>query len=104
MRLLPDMTHLKAMLIDGTRLVAGSRNFDFASWHVEEEYLAILDDPALAADFHAAVIAPMERSAHPPGHWCPTRWQATKARAALRLADVAVHAMRGTRRGAVDWR
>lgn len=103
-RLLPEMTHLKAMLVDGERLVAGSSNFDFASWRVEEEYLAILDDPALAADFRAAVIAPMEASAHLPGHWRPTRWQAAKARAALRLADAAVRAMRGTRRCAVDWR
>ena len=102
-RLLPEMTHLKAMLIDGERLIAGSCNFDFASWHVEEEFLAILDDPALAADFHAAVIAPAEASAHPAGYWHPTAWQAWKARAALRVADAAVRAMRGTRRCAVDW-
>lgn len=103
-RLLPEMTHLKAMLIDGERLIAGSTNFDFASWHVEEEYVAILDDPALADAFHAAVIAPAEAAAHPVGHWHPTRWQAEKARAALRAAELAVKTMRGTRRCAVDWR
>ena len=103
-RLLPEMTHLKAMLIDGTRVIAGSTNFDFASWHVEEEYVALLDDPALAADFHARVIVPAEAAAHPAGHWHPTRWQAARARAALRLAEGAVKAMRNTRRTAVDWR
>jgi cardiolipin synthase len=103
-RLLPEMTHLKAMLIDGERLIAGSSNFDFASWHVEEEYVAILDDPALAADFHAHVIVPAEVAAHPVGHWHPTRWQAAKARTALRAAELAVRTMRGTKRCAIDWR
>lgn len=103
-RLLPEMTHLKAMLIDGERLIAGSSNFDFASWHVEEEYVAILDDPALAADFHTRVIVPAEVAAHPVGHWHPTRWQAAKARTALRAAELAVKTMRGTKRCAIDWR
>ena len=86
-------SELVVPVLDGERLIAGSTNFDFASWHVEEEYVAILDDPALAADFHAHVIVPAEVAAHPVGHWHPTRWQAAKARTALRAAELGCDAL-----------
>ncbi len=102
-RLLPDMTHLKAILIDGTTLFAGSTNFDFASFHVEEEYLAIIDDPALVEQFRARVLVPAEQAALPDGSWTPARWRGIASRAALALASGVVRTMRGTKRSAVDW-
>ena len=102
-RLLPDMTHLKAIMIDDATLFAGSTNFDFASFHVEEEYLAILTDPVLLAQFRDLVLAPTAATALPDGAWRPAAWRGRASRLALAAAAVAVRTMRGTRRHAVDW-
>jgi cardiolipin synthase len=50
------MSHLKAMLIDDRYLIAGSSNFDFLSYHVYEEIVAIITEPQLIADFRRQVI------------------------------------------------
>ncbi|HXM36657.1 MAG TPA: phosphatidylserine/phosphatidylglycerophosphate/cardiolipin synthase family protein [Pyrinomonadaceae bacterium] len=50
------MSHLKAMLIDDRYLIAGSSNFDFLSYHVYEEILAIITEPQLIADFRRRVL------------------------------------------------
>lgn len=55
LRLLPVMTHVKAMLVDGRRLVLGSSNFDYLSYRVLQEILAIVDEPSVVADFIARV-------------------------------------------------
>jgi cardiolipin synthase len=47
--LLPEMTHLKGMLIDDRLLVLGSSNFDFPSYYSLEEYVAMIEDKALIA-------------------------------------------------------
>jgi len=51
------MSHLKALLIDDRYLVAGSSNFDFLSYHAYEEFVAIITDPSLIADFRRLVLA-----------------------------------------------
>jgi len=51
LRLLPGMTHVKAMLIDGRQLVLGSSNFDYLSYRLHQEILAIVDEPGVIADF-----------------------------------------------------
>jgi cardiolipin synthase A/B len=51
LRLLPGMTHVKAMLIDGRKLVLGSSNFDYLSYRLLHEILAIVDEPRIVADF-----------------------------------------------------
>ena len=51
------MSHLKAMLIDNRFLVAGSSNFDFLSYHVYEEIVAIITEPEVIADFRRQVLA-----------------------------------------------
>jgi len=57
LRLYSDrMTHLKAMLIDNSRLIVGSSNFDYFSYRFEQETMAIVTDPAVIADFSARVI------------------------------------------------
>lgn len=50
------MSHLKAMLIDDRYLVVGSSNFDFLSYHVYEEIVAIITEPQLIADFRRQVL------------------------------------------------
>lgn len=52
------MSHLKAMLIDGETLVAGSSNFDFMSYHILEELVVITRDPAVVAAFVERVWKP----------------------------------------------
>lgn len=57
-RLYDRMSHLKAMLIDDRELVVGSSNFDFVSYHAQAEYVAILTDAQVVADFRALVLQP----------------------------------------------
>jgi len=64
-RLTREMIHLKGMLIDGERLVLGSSNFDFVSYWIEEELLAVISDPALIADFSRRVLEPLLAQALP---------------------------------------
>ena len=47
----PEMTHLKAMLIDDRVLILGSSNFDYFSVRTQQEVLATVTDEALVADF-----------------------------------------------------
>lgn len=57
--LYPDrLTHLKAMLIDGKYLIAGSSNFDYFSYHFEQETMAIITDPDFIDVFVSRVVEP----------------------------------------------
>ena len=53
---LPGMTHLKAMLIDEKYLIIGSCNFDYFSYHFEQETVAVITDRHLIATFIDNVI------------------------------------------------
>jgi len=58
-RLYPDrMTHVKALLVDGRRLVLGSANYDVWSYRWQKEYLAVITDPAVVEAFRTRVAAP----------------------------------------------
>ncbi len=50
------MSHLKAILIDGRYLIAGSSNFDFLSYRVYQEILAIITEPSTITDFRERVL------------------------------------------------
>lgn len=52
------MSHLKAMLIDDRYLIAGSSNFDYFSYRVHQEILAVFADPRLIAEFRSRVMRP----------------------------------------------
>jgi cardiolipin synthase A/B len=52
------MSHLKAMLIDDQYLIAGSSNFDYFSYRIHQELLAIITDPSLIAEFRERVMIP----------------------------------------------
>ena len=97
----PVMSHLKGILIDGEHLVLGSSNFDFASLAAEEEFLAIVSDPAVIADFEVRVIAPgLESAIDPPD---ARKISGRGANLALHAAALAARAARDFPRGAVDW-
>ena len=52
------MSHMKAMLIDGEMLVAGSSNFDFMSYHILEESLVLTRDRVMIEAFVDRVWTP----------------------------------------------
>jgi cardiolipin synthase A/B len=58
LRFYQGMTHLKAMLIDNRYLVAGSSNFDYLSYRLYQEIVAIITDSELIEDFRQRVLLP----------------------------------------------
>ena len=52
------MSHLKAMLVDDQFLVVGSSNFDFLSYGIYEEIVAVITDRDVIANFRAQVLVP----------------------------------------------
>ncbi|QUY41108.1 phosphatidylserine/phosphatidylglycerophosphate/cardiolipin synthase family protein [Acaryochloris sp. 'Moss Beach'] len=57
-RLYDGMSHMKAALVDDRYLVVGSSNFDFLSYRIEEEVLAIFSNPAVIETFRQQVLEP----------------------------------------------
>lgn len=102
--LMDEMSHLKAMLIDGHLLVLGSINFDFPSYFSLEEYVALIDNPVLVADFRARVLDPIRRSALSRVDWRPSPWRALRSHMLLHFAGAAMARTGRIRRDAVDWR
>ncbi len=101
--LLGEMIHLKGLLLDGERLVIGSSNFDFVSLAAEEELMAVVEDPAIIADFEHRIVRPALDGALQAGvqHISPIRgWIAT---AGLKIAQAVAMTARNSRRTAVDW-
>jgi len=52
------MSHLKAMLIDDECLVAGSTNFDYLSYRIHQELIALITIPQVIEDFRERVMIP----------------------------------------------
>ena len=52
------MSHLKAMLIDDEHLIAGSSNFDYLSYRLYQEIIAIFNDPRVIHHFRERVMLP----------------------------------------------
>jgi cardiolipin synthase len=52
------MSHLKAMLIDDEVLITGSTNFDWPTYHILAETIAIIDDAQLVDEFRQRVVQP----------------------------------------------
>jgi len=50
------MSHLKAMLIDDEYLIAGSSNFDYLSYRIHQELIAVITRPEVVADFRERVM------------------------------------------------
>ena len=58
LRLFRGMSHLKAMLIDDESLVCGSSNFDYLSYRIHQELIAVITIPDVITDFRARVMMP----------------------------------------------
>lgn len=52
----PGMSHMKAILIDGSTLVFGSSNYDLISYYFEQEVVVNSMDLGLVADFKVKVL------------------------------------------------
>lgn len=103
-RLLPAMSHVKAMLIDRELLILGSSNFDFASYAVNEEFVAFVRDPGLIADFMHQVLEPASAAALPDSAYHPTWLQALSGRFQMWVAATTVRQLSQMRRTSVPWR
>ena len=101
-RLLPEMTHIKAALIDGETLIAGSSNFDFVSFRASAEYVATIRDPALIADAEARLFGPARHAASPPTAQDYSAWASFWATVGLRLTDVLI-AQQSEPRRIAEW-
>jgi cardiolipin synthase len=102
-RLTAEMEHLKGMLIDDEALILGSSNFDFVSYHAQEELVAVVSDPQVIADFRRMVIEPSLAEAEPARRGAITPAAGASAARALRIAERFVMATRGARRRVVPW-
>ena len=97
------MTHAKAALIDGETLLAGSSNFDFVSYRLNSEYVAVLRDRALIEEVERRLLVPARAQGGSPLAQEMRGWAPMKARYVLTLADLALRAIRpGARVG--EWR
>ena len=54
----PRMSHLKAILVDDTRLILGSYNFDFVGSELQQEVVLSTADPTLIQDFQTRILQP----------------------------------------------
>jgi cardiolipin synthase len=74
------MNHTKAMLVDGRQLVMGSANFDLWSYWFQQEYLVIVSEEALIADYRRRVLEPDLAVSSP----CDIHVSAARGRSAAR--------------------
>jgi cardiolipin synthase len=99
-----DMIHLKGMLIDGRLLVLGSSNFDFVSYWIEEELLAVISNAELIADFQARVIEPLAAESTPATAAHVTEARGRRAAALIGAASKILGLGLPVRRTSVAWR
>lgn len=102
-KLTPHMIHAKGMLIDGRTLALGSSNFDFISYHVEEELLALIEDAELAGAFEREVIAPAVASALEPDAVPASALAGWRSAALLRLVEGLILLRGQPPRASRDW-
>ncbi|WP_158241514.1 phosphatidylserine/phosphatidylglycerophosphate/cardiolipin synthase family protein [Novosphingobium sp. TH158] len=93
LRLLPEMTHVKAVLIDGEAVVVGSSNFDFVAYRANSEYFAVLKRPEIIADFETRLFAPARSQSTEPAGDDHSPWRSLRARVSLGLADILLHGL-----------
>lgn len=93
-RLLPEMTHVKAALIDGEVLVVGSSNFDFVSYRTSADYIAVVRDRVLIAQAEARLFAPARLTSTPPTSADNHGWHGLASTLTLRTADTIIARLR----------
>jgi cardiolipin synthase len=67
----PGMSHLKAMLIDNRQLILGSSNFDYLSYRLHQEIIAVITAPALIEQFRLQALEPDLARSLPAGDLPP---------------------------------
>ncbi len=60
----PGMFHLKAIMIDESKLVFGSSNYDLISYHFEQEVVIVSENKKLLMDFNCEILEPMKSASH----------------------------------------
>ena len=103
-RLTPEMSHLKAMLLDDELLALGSSNFDFPSYYSMEEFLALIRSPSLVSSFKAQVLVPMRATTVSAATVRPRAHQTIASRILLGLAGFGVKRLGSASRGVTSWR
>ncbi len=102
-RLTAEMIHLKGMLIDARKLILGSSNFDFVSFHVEEELVAVISNAPLIADFTRRVLEPMLESAIPGEAYRPSDAVGRRSQRLLKTAEAILRRDGLAQRRSVAW-
>jgi cardiolipin synthase len=103
-RLTREMIHLKGLLIDGRSLALGSSNFDFVSYWIEEELMAIVTDPELIADYRTRVLEPLLAEALPESAAQPAGAKGRWAAMLMGAAGAVLGSGLPIRRTSVPWR
>ena len=93
-RLMPEMTHVKAALVDGEVLIAGSSNFDFVSYRTAADHVALIRDATLIAEVEARLFAPARTAAVPPAPEDAPGLRGLGASLTLRTADTIIARLR----------
>lgn len=84
------MSHIKAMLVDDEALVVGSSNFDYLSFHTQQEVLAIVRNRDVIAQYRREVLEPdLAHSVAPTGEYSHL-WQTCRERSIRGAGRVAV--------------
>ena len=103
LHLLPEMTHAKALLIDGEVLLLGSSNFNFASHRTSSDIVAVCRNPELIAQFEAQLLGPARAGASPAAKAQTPKWRQLRGRLALGMADWALARVKHGPVRAIDW-
>lgn len=91
LRLYPGrMSHIKAMLIDDTALVMGSSNFDFLSFYVQQEVMAIVRSRPVIEQYRRDVIEPDLAYCVEPTRALSPSWQSWRERMSVVLGRALV--------------
>jgi cardiolipin synthase len=91
------MSHIKALLVDGKALVVGSSNFDYLSFHTNQEVLAVVRSPEVIAQYRREVLEPDLARCVPPSGEYSDAWQACWERSLRGTGRVAVPVSRWLR-------
>ena len=79
----PGMSHMKAILIDGKKLIFGSSNYDLVSYFFEQEVVFLSEDQSLVHEFEKKVLSEVTEFSS-PGY---SKFQANKAALLMKLLN-----------------
>lgn len=92
------MSHIKAMLVDDHALVLGSSNFDYQSFHTNQEVVAIVRRPDVIAAYRRQVLEPDLARSSAPDIAYSNLWQVCWERSLRGTGRVAVPVNRWLKR------